>query len=123
MTHARALRLKQTEMAWKLTIPVLLVSLFVMACSSSEPEPTVLEETQTIEAGTYISWDVSEFSECRCHFTVRQTGSFGDVDIKFQGERYVEKDGVFYGDTFTLDNGYRLSTAKVVDVKLECDPE
>ena len=32
---------------------------------------------------------------------MRQTGSFGSVDIEFQGQRYTEKDGVFYGDRFT----------------------
>ena len=109
------------KVAWKLAIAVLLISLVALACSSSKP--TVIEESPTIEAGTSLSWDVSEFRECRYHFTVRQTGSFGDVDIKFQGRKYIEKDGVFYGDTFILDNGYSLSTAKVVDVKLECDSE
>ena len=89
--------------------------------ASPDPTPVVMRDTTTIQAGTYLSWDVSDFSECRYHFKVRQTGSFGAVDIEFQGRRYKEKDGVFYGDTFTLDNGYSLSTAKVVDVKLQCD--
>ena len=51
---------------------------------------------------------------------MRQTGALGAVDIGFQGQRYTEKDGVFYGDTFTLSNGYSLSTAKVVDLILRC---
>ena len=78
--------------------------------------PTVIRDTQTIPAGTLVSWDVSGSEECRYHFTVRQTGSLGSVDIEFQGQRYTEKDGVFYGDSFTLSNGYSLNTAKVVDL-------
>ena len=81
---------------------------------------TVIEETSTIPAGGSISWDVSDFDECQYHFTVRQTGSFGDVDIEFQGHKYTEKDGIFYGDTFSLSNGYSLTTAKVVDIRLRC---
>ena len=81
---------------------------------------TVIEETSTIPAGKFISWDVSDFDECKYHFTVRQTGAFGDVDIEFQGRRYKEKDGNFLGDTFTLSNGYSLTTAKVVDIRLRC---
>ena len=84
------------------------------------PTPTVIRDTQTIPAGTSMSWDVSGSEECQYHFTVRQTGSFGSVDIEFQGQRYTEKDGVFYGDRFTLSNGYSLNTAKVVDLLLRC---
>ena len=82
--------------------------------------PTVMNVTQTIHAEQLVQWDLSEFETCRYHFTVRQTGTFGSVDIEFQGERYTEKDGVFYGDTFTLSNGYNLGTAKVVDLRIRC---
>ena len=76
--------------------------------------------THTISAGMQASWDVSDSEKCQYHFKVRQTGSFGRVDIEFQGQRYTEKGGVFYGDSFTLNNGYSLNTAKVVDVLLRC---
>ena len=76
--------------------------------------------TRTIPAGQLVNWDLSDFEACRYHFTVRQTGTLGSVDIEFQGQRYTEKDGVFYGDTFTLSNGYSLGTAKVVDLRLRC---
>ena len=79
-----------------------------------------MSETSTIPAGTSMSWDVADFEECRYDFKVRQTGTLGDVDIEFQGERYTEKDGIFYGGTFTLSNGYSLNTDKVVDVRLRC---
>ena len=84
------------------------------------PTPTVIRDTPTIPAGEAVYWDVSDFEECQYHFAVRQTGSLGRVDIEFQGQRYTEKDGVFYGDTFTLSNGYSLGTAKVVDIRLRC---
>ena len=96
----------------------LLASILLMGCAE---KPMVIDVTRTIPAGQLIDWDVSAFEECRYHFAVRQTGTFGDVDIKFQGQRYTEKDGVFHGDTFTLDNGYSLGTAKVVDLILRCD--
>ena len=102
-------------------LAVSLMAAIAVACSSSTPTPTVIRKTPTIDAGQSLSWDLSDFKECRYHFTVRQTGSFGDVDIEFQGQRYTEKDGVFYGDAFTLSNGYSLSTAKVVDVKFQCE--
>ncbi len=92
-------------------------TLLSVACSGSS---NVVDETETIPAGQSISWDVSQFDECKYHFTVRQTGTLGDVDIAFQGRRYTEKDGIFYGDTFVLDNGYSLGTAKVVDIRLQC---
>ena len=84
------------------------------------PTPTVVNVTRTIHAGQLAKWNLSDFEECRYHFTVRQTGTFGSVDIEFQGQRYTEKDGVFYGDTFTLSNGYSLGAAKVVDLRLQC---
>ena len=84
------------------------------------PTPTVIRATETIHAGRSVYWDLSDFEACRYHFTVRQTGTFGSVDIGFQGQRYTEKDGVFYGDMFTLSNGYSAGTAKVVDVTLRC---
>jgi hypothetical protein len=113
------------------TILLAALTLLVMACGSPTPiptatfvptptptlvpTPTVIRDTQTIPAGTSMSWDVSGSEECQYHFTVRQTGSFGSV-----GQRYTEKDGVFYGDRFTLSNGYSLNTAKVVDLLLRC---
>ena len=110
------------------TIPLAALTLFVVSCGSPtpiptatfEPTPTVIRDTQTIPAGTSMSWDVSGSEECQYHFTVKQTGSFGSVDIEFQGQRYTEKDGVFYGDSFTLSNGFSLNTAKVVDLLLRC---
>ena len=102
--------------------------LVAMACGSSTPTPTpvptptVIHRTVTIPAGDAWSLGVSGFDECRYNFSVRQTGTFGSVDIEFQGERYTEKDGIFYGETFTLSNGYSLTTAKVVDVRLRCEP-
>ena len=97
------------------TILLAALTLLVVACA-----PTVTRITQTIPAGMLVSWDVSDFEECRYHFAVNQTGSLGSVDIEFQGERYTEKDGVFYGDSFVLSNGYSLNTAKAVDVLLRC---
>ena len=76
--------------------------------------------TVTIRAGRSLSWDVSEYDECKYHFTVRQTGAFGIVDIEFEGERVQEKAGVFYGNTFTLSNAHSLVTDKVVDVLIQC---
>ena len=99
-----------------------LIVLTLVSCSASS-SPVVIERTGTILAGRTWEWDLSDYAECRYHFTVRQTGAFGDVDIGFQGQRYIEKDGVFYGDTFTLNNGYSLSTAKVVDLILRCQRE
>ena len=114
----------------RLTILLAALTLLVVACGSPTPippatfeptpTPTVIRDTRTIPAGTSVSWDVSDLGECQYHFTVRQTGSLGSVDIEFQGQRYTEKDGVFYGDSFTLSNGYSLNTAKVVDLRLRC---
>ena len=81
---------------------------------------TVVNVTRTIHAGHLVEWNLSDFEECRYHFTVGQTGTFGSVDIEFQGQRYTEKDGVFYGDTLTLSNRYSLGAAKVVDLRLRC---
>ena len=102
---------------WLLVATMLAVTLAMAGCSAT---PTVMNVTETIPAGQFVEWDLSELEACRYHFTVRQTGMFGSVDIKFQGRRYTEKDGVFYGDTFTLSNGHSLSTAKVVDIILRC---
>ena len=83
---------------------------------TATPAPTVMSVTRTIPAGQLVNWDLSDFEACRYHFTVRQTGTLGSVDIEFQGQRYTEKDGVFYGDTFTLSNGY----SQGVDLRLRC---
>ena len=91
--------------------------LLSVGCSAS---PTVFRDTETIRAGRLVSWDTSAFDECRYHFVVRQTGVLGKVDIEFQGERYVEKDGTFFGDSFTLSNEHSLSSDKVVDIRLQC---
>ena len=71
----------------------------------------VVDETWTIQAGRGKTQSLRS-----ANHTVQQTGMLGSVDIEFQGRRYVEKDGVFYGDTFTLSNAHSLNTAKVVDV-------
>ena len=103
---------------WKTPLLVAAVVLLAVACVGSAP--VVIRETETIPAGRVVTWDTSAFDECQYHFSVKQTGTFGSVDIEFQGQRYTEKDGVFYGDTFTLSNGYSLGTAKVVDLRLQC---
>ena len=100
------------------TILLAALTLLVVACGT--PTRTETRVTRTIPAGMLYSWDVSGSEECRYHFAVKQTGSLGSVDIEFQGQRYTEKDGVFYGDSFTLSNGYSLNTAKVVDLRLRC---
>ena len=88
---------------------------------TSTPEPSLeVDGVVTIPAGEARNWDVSDYNSCTYHFIVEQTGSLGSVDIGFQGERYKEKDGAFYGTRFTLDNGYSLRTAKVVDLRLRC---
>ena len=99
---------------------VTLVVLVLASCSAVSSPVVVERTTKTIPAGRTWQWDLSDYAECRYHFTARQTGAFGAVDIGFQGQKYIEKDGVFYGDTFILNNGYRLSTAKVVDLILRC---
>ena len=99
---------------------ILVATLTLLAVACGSPAPTVIRDTPTIPAGEAVYWDVSAFEECQYHFAVRQTGSLGRVDIEFQGQRYTEKDGVFYGDTFTLSNGYSLITAKVIDLRLRC---
>ena len=104
---------------WK--TPLLVAAVVLLALAGCDNRGDVeITKTTTIGAGQYWELDLSEFEECRYHFTVRQTGTFGSVDIEFQGERYTEKDGVFYGDTFTLSNGFSLSTAKVVTLLLRC---
>ena len=101
--------------AWKMLLPLaVLLAVTLGGCT------TVFDETAAVSAGGSWSLDVSEFDECNYDFTVRQTGNLGDVDIRFQGQKYREKEGIFRGDTFTLDNGYSLLTTKVVDVRLEC---
>ena len=124
--------LSNATAAWLKTLAVMVLAVLAMAvlagCGSPRPTaapiptptPTVIRDTQTIAAGRSVSWDVSAFEACQYHFTVRQTGTLGSVDIEFQGSKHTEKDGVFYGDTFTLNNGYSLNTAKVVDVRLQC---
>ena len=99
---------------------VLVAALTLLAVACGTGTPTAVTETLIVPAGELVSWDVSEFEECQYHLAVTQTGALGRVDIEFQGQRYTEKDGVFYGDTFALNNGYSLSTAKVVDIRLRC---
>ena len=118
-------RTRNARRSWLLVATMLVVTLALAGCSAEPtpvptPTPTVLNVTRTIPAGQLVEWNLSDFEECRYHFTVRQTGTFGSVDIEFQGQRYTEKDGVFYGDTFMLSNGYSLGTAKVVDLRLRC---
>ena len=131
------MRKRIARRSW-LLVAIMLVSTLALAGCSAEPTPTPtptatptptptpiptvmnMNVTRTIPAGQMVEWDLSAFEECRYHFTVRQTGTLGSVDIEFQGERYTEKDGVFYGDTFTMSNGHSLSTAKVVDIILRC---
>ena len=108
-----------------LVATMLVVTLALAGCGAeptptATPAPTVMSVTRTIPAGQLVNWDLSDFEACRYHFTVRQTGTLGSVDIEFQGQRYTEKDEVFYGDTFTLSNGYSLGQAKVVDLRLRC---
>ena len=129
------MRKRNARRSWLLVATVLVVTLALAGCSAEPtptptatptptpvptPTPTVVNVTRTIHAGQLVEWNLSDFEECRYHFTVRQTGTFGSVDIEFQGQRYTEKDGVFYGDTFTLSNRYSLGAAKVVDLRLRC---
>ena len=108
------MRNQNARRSWLLVAIMLAVTLALAGCGA-EPTPTAtptptpvptptptpaptltMSVTRTIPAGQLVWWDLSEFEECRYHFTVRQTGTFGSVDIEFQGERYTEKDGVFY---------------------------
>ena len=119
------MRKRNARRSWLLVATMLVITLALAGCSAEPtpvpiPTPTVVNVTRTIHAGQLVEWNLSDFEECRYHFTVRQTGTFGSVDIEFQGQRYTEKDGVFYGDTFTLSNGYSLGAAKVVDLRLLC---
>ena len=103
----------------KVVVCVVLIAMAILAASCGNK--AVVDETWTVPAGRSAALDVSDFEECEYHFTVQQTGMLGSVDIEFQGRRYTEKDGVFYGDTFTLSNAHSLNTAKVVDVLIRCE--
>ncbi len=102
------------------TKPLIAVAFVLLAVACTGSSPVVIRVTETIPAGSSVSWDTSAFNECQYHFSVKQTGLLGEVHIEFQGERYVEKDGTFFGDSFVLSNGHSLSSDKVVALLLRC---
>ena len=93
------------------TVVVLGTLSWAMACGSST---VVYDDTEHIEAGSSITYDLSEYETCDYAIQSRND------DIEVNGKRANTHEGSTSVRRLTVSNEYSLFAGKTVDIRIEC---
>ena len=93
------------------TLVILGTLSLALACGSSA---VVVDETERIEAGSSIYYDLSEYETC--DYTIQSRND----DIEVNGNRASTHEGSTKARRLTISNEYSLFTSKTVDIRIEC---
>ncbi len=105
-------RLEIASLEFLITAVVVLATLqFALACGSNT---VVIDETEHIEAGRSIYYDLSEYDTCEYVIQSRSD------DIEVNSKRANTHEGSTSARGLTISNEYSLFASKTVDIRIEC---